>query len=243
MKKLLISITLLVFLGVTAFINSPRLIGQSLQSGLSALLKTAVSINQVELCLSCTSITIDQLSIANPDGFDDIDAISVTQLVVEIDLLSVWSNPTIFHRLIIEQIKINYSKAGRRSNLTRLLANLPESFTSTVNYDEIEFVSMPDKATQKRPEQQLYSLDQLTINRTTITANSDDISSKPLTLELAPLTLYELGHPDHGQTASAIIGSILGRLQLELGAALIKSPEFRQHIRQKTQQRLQQRQQ
>jgi hypothetical protein len=243
MKKTFITLTVLICFSIIAFINSPSLIAKSLQSGLSALLKTTVTVNHVEFCLSCTSLTIDQLSIANPEGFGDSDAVAVKQLVVDIDALTLFANPTIFHRLTIDQIAINYSKVGRRSNLTRLLANLPESFTSTAEFDDIAFTSSPQQTADEQLQPKLYSLDQLTINNTLITAVSDDIGTTPLVLKLKSITLYELGHPDHGQSASAIIGSVLGRLQLELGAALIKSPQFRQHIRQKTQQRRQQQEQ
>ncbi|WP_162844143.1 AsmA family protein [Sinobacterium caligoides] len=235
MIKLLIR-TILALAGLVILVISVCLLAPNktlrplLTQQATQLLSTDVSIASLELCLSCNTLQFNKIIIESPEGFGNQPLLQITQATIELRLNQLYREPIFVDNIALSGVHVHYLKTGKRSNITSLLAQLPhQDFFS----DE---QPMQENTAHSAGQQKLL-VDHLTLTDVTVSAHSPEIGSETLELKLPPLELFELGGKN-GQPAGAIAAQVIARLQLELAAALIRNPAFRERIRQQAAQRL-----
>lgn len=125
MKKLLIGMLVLVIVAVgVVFYAFDSILKRGIETAGSSVLRTDVTVGSVGVSPLSGNGGIQQLRIANPEGFDEPYAMELGGLDVAIERDSVFSDVIVIDRIIVEQPVITYETRIRTDNIRTLLNNL-----------------------------------------------------------------------------------------------------------------------
>ena len=125
MKKLLIGlVVLVVVIGGVVFYAFDSILKGGIETAGSSVLQTDVTVGSVGVSPLSGSGGIQQLRIANPEGFNEPYAIELGGLDVAIETGSVFSDVIVIDRIIIEQPVITYETRISTDNIRALLNNI-----------------------------------------------------------------------------------------------------------------------
>lgn len=122
-KALIVILALLVIIGggvwyFTSF-KMDEMIRKSIEQAGSQSLGTAVTVAAVNTDLKNGSLTIGKITVANPPGFNNINAFSLSGIEASVD----YENYDIKH-VVIDQPDILIEELNGETNFTKLLANI-----------------------------------------------------------------------------------------------------------------------
>ena len=124
MKKIVIGLAVLVVLvaGVAFFLlsNLDTLVKSAIVDVGAKLTGTKVSVSSVRIGLSEGAGSIQDLEIANPDGFSSNPAIKLGGISVSLDRAGVMGNPIVIKEVVISAPSVRYELGDKGSNLDRL---------------------------------------------------------------------------------------------------------------------------
>lgn len=133
-KKLIIILLLIVAIvgiGLTLFGSKiDGLIAEQIEDQGSAAIGTKVTVGGVTTDIAAGRATIKGLTIANPDGYEAINAIEIAHFSAAVNYAS-----RSIEQVIIDKPIINAELKGRRSNFQDLKENIPGVETSSVDSD------------------------------------------------------------------------------------------------------------
>jgi uncharacterized protein involved in outer membrane biogenesis len=90
----------------------------------SALLKTEVEVDDIDISIFGGSASMDGFNIYNPEGFSDNTAISLKGIEIELDIKSLFSETIIVKRIHVTNPEIFFEQKETRINLRELNNNL-----------------------------------------------------------------------------------------------------------------------
>ena len=172
-------------------------------------LRTPVRVASVTLSPLNGNGSIRGLTIANPEGYSEGNALALGAIELELDVASSFTDVIEIDLLRIAQPEINYERKLRSDNLRALLANLPS-----------------DDAAQREPESGdagkqviIRRLEILGPQLTVVTA----LGSAPMTLP--DIILSDIGGANAGASVAAATEAVLRELLASIGAANLPSLE------------------
>ncbi len=125
MKKLLISLVLVVVAGVgAAYYAFDSILKSGIEAAGSRVLQTEVTVSSVGVSPLSGSGGIRELRIGNPEGFNEPYAMELGGLDVAVEVGSVFSDVIVIESILIDAPVITYETRIRTDNIRTLLANL-----------------------------------------------------------------------------------------------------------------------
>ena len=191
-----------VLLYVTASLDS--LVKQGIETYGSRIVGAPVRVGSVEISLSSGRGTLRELSVSNPEGFSNGDALRLAEVTLDIQPSSLTQEPLVIQEITIlgPQVNAEVSASGS-TNIDVLRRNV--SAYAGASSDGGSATS-PEEADDTPPP--LLRINELTFADGVLAADTTAIGGDVRTLELAPLRLAELGGKN-GQPVDVIAKSIL----------------------------------
>ncbi len=193
-----------VLLYVTASLDS--LVKQGIETYGSRIVGAPVRVGSVEISLSSGRGTLRELSVSNPEGFSNGDALRLAEVTLDIQPSSLTQEPLVIQEITIlgPQVNAEVSASGS-TNIDVLRRTLDVSAYAGASSDGGSATS-PEEADDTPPP--LLRINELTFADGVLAADTTAIGGDVRTLELAPLRLAELGGKN-GQPVDVIAKSIL----------------------------------
>lgn len=175
----------------------------------SAITGTSVTVGAVSIDLSAGSATITDLRVANPDGFSDREAISLQEMIVQIDPGSVRSEPYRLPQVSVTRPEVLYEvNQEAERNLDVIRGNIDS------------YVARQGGASDEPAP--LMIIDRLEFSGGRVQADASALGVEARGLDLPGFALSDLGAPD-GAPADAIAKQALSRLARQAAESVARS--------------------
>ena len=196
LKYAVVLIAVLLGLAVLLFLFRDRIVESAIRRGGSALTGTEVKLQEFSSDLSGI-IRLKGFSVSNPQGYPADNAVELNELLVHVDLPSIFRKKKIIRQISLRGLKVNLVSSFSDTNLSEIQRNIQK------------FTSSPEKETQKDaaatendPEAGIliekFDSDDGRVTYTQTTVN------QPVTLLLPPLRLKNIGGSSFKETAVQI---------------------------------------
>lgn len=127
MKKGLFILLLVLAAGIFAYTFSVnRFVASNIEQYGAELTGNPVTVEKVRISPFNGSGTIYGLTVENPDGFSDGHAVSINQISLKVDLLTLISDEVVIEELLIDEMTMNVEQNVTRNNLFIILNHMNE---------------------------------------------------------------------------------------------------------------------
>jgi hypothetical protein len=184
--------------------NLDGIVKRIIEDAGSNALGTHVALNSAEINLAQAKAALTGLTIANPRGFNERNALNLGGIEVVLDPATVTGDELVILSVIIDQAALTFEQIGSNNNLQALMNNLNSSIDSG------------STANDSTDGEILIVIEELQLNGASMTIVADQVS-KPLSVTLPDITVRNIGRRGAGvtpdQAAEAIIQPILKQAQ------------------------------
>lgn len=111
-------------LGLGAFLWLDSIVVSSTETIGTDLTGTAVRVDGASVSPFSGTGTIRGFRVANPDGYGRDYAVQVEAISVDLDVASLWSDPTLVEEIIVEEPVLNLARQGGEINLREIPQNV-----------------------------------------------------------------------------------------------------------------------
>ncbi len=207
-----------VLLYVAASLDS--LVKQGIETYGSRIVGAPVRVGSVEISLSSGRGTLRDLSISNPEGFSDGEALRLGEITLDIQPSSLTQGPLVIQEVKILAPEVNAEvSASGSTNIDELRRNLSAyAGTSSDGGSATE----PSPAAEDITPPPRLRIDALTFADGKLTADTTAVGGDVRVLELPPLRLSGLGG-ENGQPIDVIAKSVLDAYTRGVASAVGKS--------------------
>ncbi len=199
---------------VVAIFTLETLVRHAVERIGTAQLQVPVTLNRVSISLAAGRVTLDQLAVANPHGYQTPTAIAVKRVLVEIDWKTVVTSRLVFPEIVIEGPDVTVEGSPSDNNLETLRKRALRAPSGA--QPDTHSTPSPDRAVVIRRLRILDAKVHLRLKTGSFETRADAIRLKPITLE-------HLGDPAHPLTTSDAVAKILGALTRESIGSLGKT--------------------
>lgn len=229
MKLVLKLVGVLIVLLAAVFIYLAFNLGQIVKEGIEhygpPILGTNVSVGSVKLSPMSGSGSISDLGIAQPKGYGSGDALSLSNVAVDLDTASLTSDTIVIKRIAIDAPTINLVQLASGNNVKALTDNIRQNTGGGKQPAKPEAQAGPGKK---------IIIDDFTLSNAKVSASSPLLKGgKPVELTLADIHITDIGRKSNGEQVGEAVQTIARRVQDEVTKALANSKEFQQQIRQR----------
>ena len=133
---ILIPAGVLILIAVILTFTIDNIVRSAIESRGSDILQTELSVDNVSISLLSGSGSVEGLTIANPDEFEDGEALTISSIRLNLDVSTLLSDTVVVNELRIRDLDVNYRLKATGSNLGKLMDNL-ESYSAGTE-DEAE---------------------------------------------------------------------------------------------------------
>ena len=217
---------LLLFVGVVVLsvaLNS--IIKKGVESIGPAITGTEVTIEDVDFSLFSGKGRLGKLVIGNPQGFRTHQAFKLSEVQVEADLISVWSDTIRIQEILIDSPEISFEATPSGSNLGKIQKNV-RNFSglgtpkdqSVVRDDQPEGRSHGQTSNETR-----IQIDEFILKNARVTVSTPFIQEDLFTIYLPVVQLQDIGKKTGGATLKEISSLILSETQRAIEEEISKS--------------------
>lgn len=111
----------------------------TVESAIGRAVGTEATLEGMDLGLFSGEATLEGLRVANPDGFESPDVLSLRNGRVAVEPLSLLADTVDVRRLTLEGMELTLEQRGTRSNLTPILASVREATAGRAPEDETRY--------------------------------------------------------------------------------------------------------
>ncbi len=161
---------------------SGKIMKTAVEKGGTYALKVPVKVDEVELGLLSGKVEMENLTVANPEGYQHDHLMSAGQIEVKADIGSMMSDTVIVEKILFDEMNIVVEQKGLTNNLNQVLKNLPK------------------KDQEPEPEEKEKPGKKVKVNELEMTNISVKVKPLPLqgkadtiTFKLAPIKMTDLG--------------------------------------------------
>ena len=203
LKVLGIILLVIVVLAVIAVVAVGLFADKALKAGIETAatkaLNVGVSVDSVDLSIMAGKLTLGNLVINNPPGYQHPKLLELKQAQVEVDIRSLLSDTVNIKEIKLDGAEVVLEQRGvSGNNIQDLLKSMP---------------SGPESETKAQPSGKKLHIDNLELSNVTVKAKLLPIPGKAdtVTLKLAPIKMTDLGGDNKLDTA-ALTGKILAAI-------------------------------
>jgi len=171
-------VVLVVILGIILLSNMNTIATAGIERVLSYVLKVEVTLKSATISLLGGKITLEELTIGNPEGFNTAHAFLVDKISVNADLKSFATDKPRIHSIDIKSPQIVLEQGFKGSNLSTLIKNASSS--------ETDKEAPPE--TQKK-----MKIDTLTVSNARVSLSAPVLQGKAISVSLPRIELNNLG--------------------------------------------------
>ena len=125
MKKfLLITVTLIVILFLIITFSLDQIVKSGIESYGSEMTGTEVRVESVSISPISGKGTINGLTIANPDDFEGESMMSINELSISLDVLSLLSDEILIHEIIVRESGFYVEQSVAGNNVLKIMDNI-----------------------------------------------------------------------------------------------------------------------
>ena len=205
-----------VLLYVTASLDS--LVKQGIETYGSRIVGAPVRVGSVEISLSSGRGTLRELSVSNPEGFSNGDALRLAEITLDIQPSSLTQEPLVIQEITILGPRVNAEVSASGSTNIDVLRRNVSAYAGTSS--DGGSATSPEEADDTPPP--LLRINELTFADGVLAADTTAIGGDVRSLELAPLRLAELGGKN-GQPVDVIAKSILDAYTHSVASVVAKN--------------------
>jgi hypothetical protein len=191
LKKILAvtGVTVLVTIVVLALLFSlygDKVIRVGIEKGATAALKVDVRLEDITTRLLLGKVTLNNLEIDNPEGYDDPTFMKLGYAHMKLDTTSLLSDTIVMSKFQLDNVQVILEQKLKTNNLKDILKNLPKS-------DPEEPAPQPEPK-EKKPSKN-FRIDVLEINNVEVKANLLPGTGKATSVKLTlkPIRLENIG--------------------------------------------------
>lgn len=208
-KKIFWGVVLvLVVIAVAVIIVASVFLGDIVKKGIEtvgpSITKVSIKVDEVHLSLLAGSASLKGLVVGNPQGYQTPQAISASTIAVGVNPLSVLSDKIVLRSINLESPEITFEGGLGGNNLSQIMANI--NATAKTGGPVATNTAAP------APSSKRFEVDDLLITGARVHVSLTDLGGKPMTLDLPPIHLTDLGKNDEGITATDLSRNILNAL-------------------------------
>ncbi len=204
-----------VLLYVTASLDS--LVKQGIETYGSRIVGAPERVGSVEISLSTGRGTLRELSVSNPEGFSNGDALRLAEITLDIQPSSLTQEPLVIQEITILGPQVNAEVSASGSTNIDVLRRNVSAYAGTSS----DGGSTPSPEAVDDTPPPLLRINELTFADGVLAADTTAIGGDVRTLELAPLRLAELGGKN-GQPVDVIAKSILDAYTRSVASVVAK---------------------
>jgi len=215
-KKLLISlgsivgILLIVYFGLSFFLGS--VVKAGVNNFAPKLTQTKVELQGAHISPFTGSGSLSGLTVGNPEGWSDNDAISLGKIHVDVQTFSIFGDHIVINEIIIDQPEFHYETKLISSNIKDLLKNIEEFAGNGGEEPETE---------SGEPIKFVVKKFRLTNGKARL-----GVGAGAIPIPLPPISMDDLGVKEGGitpdQLAGAVMKNVLGGIVSATGKAALK---------------------
>ena len=186
-------LVLILAVGVLFHIFGDAALKAGVETGASKALKVDVSVDAVSLGVLTGKLDIDDLVVANPEGYANPTFLELGQGAVKLNVSSLLSDTVEIDTIRLDNIHLTIEQKGLSNNLKEILDNLPTSET-------------PQEKPEQEKEGKNLLVKQLDIENVKVTVKLLPVPGQAdnLTLEVAPIHMENIGSGENVNTPKLV---------------------------------------
>jgi len=124
-KKLLMLVVLLVVVGLaTVYFYRNALVEAAVEESGDYVLGVSTDLGSAGLDIRGGSVTLDNYSISNPDGFEGENFLSLEHGLLDVNSGSILDDEVVIDSLVLEGFRLNLEQIDKKGNYLTILDNL-----------------------------------------------------------------------------------------------------------------------
>lgn len=207
MKKVFIILGILAILvggGLAYFYSSlDEIITATVQKVGSRMMLVDVTLQKTKLSLTSGRGEMDNLKVANPQGYNTDYAVNVGKIALQVDTNTVIKNPTVIHEIFVEKPVLTYEIGTGGSNITALQKNVEGSLSRL----GVNGGSATPASSQKPPKK--FIIKDLVVRDGAVRVSATMFQGKTLDVPLPKIHLRDIGRKKGGATPNEIVVEIV----------------------------------
>lgn len=188
--KKIIYIILIIILVVPVIISifGDRALKIGIETAASKTLKVKVTLEDISLSILSGSVELDNLIVANPEGYENTNLLEAGNVKVDVGLKSLMSDTVNINDMIFNDITVVIEQKGFTNNLQQILDSLPKS----------DDAKTEEKTDGKEKASKNLLIKNLEMNNITIKIKLIPLPGKidTIPMTLAPIKMTNLGSDD-----------------------------------------------
>ena len=220
MKKFLIGLLAVIVIlvgGLSVYIstNGAGLIKSAVSDYGPQATGGSVSLGDISVSLLGGSAGISDLVMGNPEGFKTPKAISLGELSVSLDAMTLMDEVIIIREILIDAAEVTYELGGGGSNIGAIQNNIEKFSASQTSgaATTTDEAATSDASESGGPK---VIIDRVVISNTKAGVSAVFLGGKEMSISLPDIVLTDIGKEEAGTPLSQAVGQIIGSLQKSL---------------------------
>ena len=199
-------VVIVVVLGIVGVVLADTIARQGIERGGTEAAGTEVSLDRASVTLLDGGLALNDLAIANPDGYNAERFLDLTEGTVAVDLASLREDEVRVSRVHLEGLDITLEQEGTTSNVRELLAHAQSQRAGDADTDEVA-----DEADAADDEGRQVRVESLTLDDARVTVRGGVAGEEvAVALRLDGVELRDIGSETAGGTVTAdVLGLVL----------------------------------
>jgi uncharacterized protein involved in outer membrane biogenesis len=222
LKWVALAVVILVVVVVAAVIlNLNGIVRSAVESGTTRSLELPTTLDGANIGLISGDVSLSGLNIANPEGFDAPQMLSLGKVSVDTSYGKVFGKPTNVDAVLIDKPKLVLEFKGTRSNLK----TVADKLASGTGGDQPQPTPDPNKEPLK------LIIDHLKVSGAQVEIRSDVLLKEPLLVNIPDVELNGIGNADgnrNGEEIGKVVSQVITRLSIEAQKSGQLPPELAQ---------------
>lgn len=221
LKKVLIGIgAVLVILIVVVVLFLGQVVKTAVETAGPQVAGVEMSLEKARVYLLLGDIKLKGLVIGNPEGFKTPSLMELNELVIDIDIGSLFTDTIVIKEIHIDGPQITYERGLKTSNLSALQENLAPDEKKPKK----EKTDAPKEKSDK-PAKKVV-IDDFLLENGKVNISIAIAGGKKLTVPMAPIHLKDIGKDSDGTSITEIVNEVLGAIMKSVGDAVAASGDL-----------------
>lgn len=184
-----------------------RVILHGFNTAAPAVLGVDASLGDAQVKLLRGYVSLKDLHIGNPEGFKTDGLFDLGEVMVDVDMATIGSDPIVIDRVLVQGAGVTYEQGLRGNNIGALLEQLARE-------EEVEEVEQAEES--EKPGKKIV-IRQLDVEGTKLNVSLTAMMGAAVPVPLPPIHLTGIGEESGGatvlETVQAIIGGVFAAVQ------------------------------
>lgn len=223
LKWIALALVIVVVVAIAAVVlNLNGIVRSAVETGTTKSLELPTTLGGANIGLLSGDVSLSGLNVANPQGFDAPQMLSLGKVSVDTSYGKVFGQPTNIDDVLIESPKLVLEFKGTKSNLKTVADRL----ASGTGGDQPQPTPAP---TDKEPLKLI--IDHLKVSGAQVEIRSDVLLKEPLLVTIPDVELAQIGNADgnrNGEEIGKVVSQVITRLSIEAQKSGKLPPELAQ---------------